>query len=583
VILPHDAAPSLIYIIGITQGGAMKGWTLIILMLFSAMGYCDCPEWTRGRAIQEMSALKQQIKEWDNAYWQQGESQVSDETYDDLRTQLLQWEACFPHVIGHEKAITAKGGNIAHPVAHTGVRKAADKHSLAAWMLGREALWVQPKVDGVAVTLVYRNGELVQAISRGDGLKGQSWLEKVNAIPSIPKVTTGLLANSVLHGEIFLRQPDHIQQRSGGLNARAKVAGAMLRHGASPLLSELGIFIWGWPGGPKAMPERLQRLAEGGFPLAQQWSWPVADISEVENWRKRWFTRPLPFVTDGVVVRQSREPEAQNWQPGQGDWLIAWKYDPEAQATQVRDIDFTVGRSGKISVVALLESVTVDDKQIKRVNIGSVRRWHDWDIAPGDRVLVSLAGRGIPQIKNVIWRGVERHKPQPPEQRHFHALSCLYYTLDCHEQFLSRLVWISSSGVLAISGLNHAGWQQLVDTFHFEHVYSWLELTEQQLQGVPGFSAKRALEMWHRFNLVRQQPFRLWLISLGLPLPAAALRHLPDRHWDEVANRDELSWQQLPGVGAERARKLVAFIRHPQIAALVDALARQRITGFSRQ
>ncbi|WP_313668214.1 NAD-dependent DNA ligase LigB [Atlantibacter sp.] len=561
----------------------MKGWTLIILMLFSAMGYCDCPEWTRGRAIQEMSALKQQIKEWDNAYWQQGESQVSDETYDDLRTQLLQWEACFPHVIGHEKAITAKGGNIAHPVAHTGVRKAADKHSLAAWMLGREALWVQPKVDGVAVTLVYRNGELVQAISRGDGLKGQSWLEKVNAIPSIPKVTTGLLANSVLHGEIFLRQPDHIQQRSGGLNARAKVAGAMLRHGASPLLSELGIFIWGWPGGPKAMPERLQRLAEGGFPLAQQWSWPVADISEVENWRKRWFTRPLPFVTDGVVVRQSREPEAQNWQPGQGDWLIAWKYDPEAQATQVRDIDFTVGRSGKISVVALLESVTVDDKQIKRVNIGSVRRWHDWDIAPGDRVLVSLAGRGIPQIKNVIWRGVERHKPQPPEQRHFHALSCLYYTLDCHEQFLSRLVWISSSGVLAISGLNHAGWQQLVDTFHFEHVYSWLELTEQQLQGVPGFSAKRALEMWHRFNLVRQQPFRLWLISLGLPLPAAALRHLPDRHWDEVANRDELSWQQLPGVGAERARKLVAFIRHPQIAALVDALARQRITGFSRQ
>lgn len=561
----------------------MKGWTLIILMLFSAMGYCDCPEWTRGRAIQEMSALKQQIKEWDNAYWQQGESQVSDETYDDLRTQLLQWEACFPHVIGHEKAITAKGGNIAHPVAHTGVRKAADKHSLAAWMQGREALWVQPKVDGVAVTLVYRNGELVQAISRGDGLKGQSWLEKVNAIPSIPKVTTGLLANSVLHGEIFLRQPDHIQQRSGGLNARAKVAGAMLRHGASPLLSELGIFIWGWPGGPKAMPERLQRLAEGGFPLAQQWSWPVADISEVENWRKRWFTRPLPFVTDGVVVRQSREPEAQNWQPGQGDWLIAWKYDPEAQATQVRDIDFTVGRSGKISVVALLESVTVDDKQIKRVNIGSVRRWHDWDIAPGDRVLVSLAGRGIPQIKNVIWRGVERHKPQPPEQRHFHALSCLYYTLDCHEQFLSRLVWISSSGVLAISGLNHAGWQQLVDTFHFEHVYSWLELTEQQLQGVPGFSAKRALEMWHRFNLVRQQPFRLWLISLGLPLPAAALRHLPDRHWDEVANRDELSWQQLPGVGAERARKLVAFIRHPQIAALVDELARQRITGFSRQ
>lgn len=558
----------------------MKRYTLIMLMLFSMRGYCDCPVWKEGRATQEMTALKQQLTEWDNAYWQQGESKVSDETYDDLRTQLLQWEGCFPQLLSHEKAITAKGGNVAHPVAHTGVRKAADKNALAEWMQNREALWVQPKVDGVAVTLVYRNGELVQAISRGDGLKGQSWLEKANAIPGIPKATTGPLANSVLQGEIFLRQPDHIQLRSGGPNARAKVAGAMLRHGASPLLSELGIFIWGWPGGPKAMPERLQRLAEGGFPLALQWSWPVADINDVEKWRKRWFTSPLPFVTDGVVVRQSREPEAQNWQPGQGDWLIAWKYDPEARATQVRDVHFTVGRSGKISVVALLEPVKVDDKQIKRVNIGSVRRWQKWDIAPGDRVLVSLAGRGIPQIKSVIWRGVERHKPQPPEQSPYHSLSCFYYTTDCREQFLSRLVWLSSSSVLAISGLNRAGWQQLVDTFHFEHIYSWLALTQQQLQGVPGFSAKRALEMRHRFNLVRQQPFRLWLKSLGMPIPASAMNTLADSDWPTLAHRDEPSWQKLSGIGAERARKLVQFTRYPHVASLASWLASQGVEGF---
>ncbi|WP_312983276.1 NAD-dependent DNA ligase LigB [Atlantibacter sp.] len=561
----------------------MKGYLIIMLVLFSTMGYCDCPAWSEGRASQDMTALKKQIKDWDDAYWQQGESKVSDETYDALRAQLLQWEGCFPHVLDQEKAITAKGGNTLHPVAHTGVRKAADKNALADWMQRREALWVQPKVDGVAVTLVYRKGKLVQAISRGDGLKGQSWLEKVNAIPAIPKSTTGPLADSILQGEIFLRQPEHIQQRSGGVNARAKVAGAMLRHGTSPLLSELDIFIWGWPGGPNTMPERLQRLAEGGFQLAQQWSWPVETISDIENWRKRWFTSPLPFVTDGVVVRQSREPQAQNWQPGQGDWLIAWKYDPEAQTTRVRDVQFTVGRSGKISVVALLEPVTVDDKKIQRVNIGSVRRWQEWDIAPGDRVLVSLAGRGIPQVKSIVWRGVERHKPQPPEQNHYHSLSCFYDTPDCHEQFISRLVWISSSSALAISGVNQAGWQQLVDAFHFEHVYSWLQLTQQQLQGTPGFSAKRALETWHRFNLARQQPFRLWLKSLGLPLPAAAFTLLPDRHWDEVVNRDELSWQQLPGVGAERARKIMQFIRHPYIAALVDVLAHQGITGFSQE
>lgn len=176
----------------------MKGWELFILMLFTTMGYCDCPAWSEKRAAQEIAALKQQVKEWDDAYWLQGESLVSDETYDALRAQLLQWDACFPPRREEEKAIAAKGGTIVHPVAHTGVRKAANKHAVIDWMEGREALWVQPKVDGVAVTLVYRKGKLVQAISRGDGLKGHSWLDKVNAIPAIPKVTTSPLADSVL-------------------------------------------------------------------------------------------------------------------------------------------------------------------------------------------------------------------------------------------------------------------------------------------------------------------------------------------------------------------------------------------------
>lgn len=552
----------------------------IILLLFSALSYGQCPVWSTGRATQEINALAQQLEKWDDAYWQQGESKVSDEIYDSLRAQLRQWETCFPGNRVQDKPIAAKSGTVAHPVAHTGVRKLSDKHALSGWMKSRNELWVQPKIDGVAVTLIYRKGELIEAISRGNGLKGHSWFKKVQAIPAIPKTTQGMLADSVLQGEIFLRQPDHIQQTSGGMNARAKVAGALMRRYASPILNDLDIFIWAWPDGPTSFTERLQYLAEGGFPLAQQWSKSVASAEEVETWRERWFRSPLPFVTDGVVVRQSSEAKAQNWRPGQGDWVIAWKYDPQAQTAQVKDIHFSTGRSGKISVVALLEPVKIDDKQIQRVNIGSIRRWQEWDIAPGDQIVVSLAGRGIPKIKNVVWRGVERHKPQPPLQNVYHPLSCFYYSPNCHEQFLSRLVWMSSPAVLAIPRLNHAGWQQLVDTFNFAHIYSWLGLTQQQLQNTPGFSPGRALEMWHRFNLTRQQPLRLWLTSLGLPLPVAAMNLLPDIEWSTVANRDELSWQQLPGVGPERARQLVQFTRHPQVISLVSWLANQGIEGF---
>lgn len=562
----------------------MKGRKLaIVLMLFSTASYSEeCPDWSVGRAAQEITALKQQLAKWNETYWQQGESSVSDETYDGLRARLLQWEQCFSTAVSQEKVIAAKGGTVAHPVAHTGVRKVSDMQILSAWMKNRDDLWIQPKIDGVAVTLVYRNGQLVEAISRGDGEKGQSWLEKITAIPSIPKTTQGRLKDSVLQGEIFLRQHDHIQQKQGGINARAKVAGAMLRRENSALLNELDIFVWAWPGGPTAMPERLQQLAEGGFALAQRWSKPIVTLDEAKRWRKRWFTDPLPFVTDGVVVRQSHEPAARSWKPGQGDWIIAWKYDPEARTAQVNDIQFSIGRSGKIAAVALLEPVTIDDKQVARVNIGSLRRWQELDIAPGDQLLVTLAGRGIPQIKSVVWRGVERRKPQPPQSQDYDSLSCFYYTPGCREQFLSRLVWMSSSSGLKIPGLKQAGWSQLTDSLHFEHIFSWLGLPLEQLQHTAGFSAKRALALWHRFDLVRHEPFKLWLKALGLPLPITAMRALSDTSWRDVINRNELAWQRLPGVGPERARKLVQFTRHPQISSLVDVLVAQGVTGFSR-
>ncbi|MGQ7197777.1 NAD-dependent DNA ligase LigB, partial [Escherichia sp. HC-TM1] len=145
----------------------------------------------------------------------------------------------------------------------------------------------------------------------------------------------------------------------------------------------------------------------------------------------------LPFVTDGVVVRGAKEPESRHWLPGQAEWLVAWKYQPVAQVAEVKAIQFAVCKSGKISVVASLAPVMLDDKKVQRVNIGSVRRWQEWDIAPGDQILVSLAGQGIPRIDDVVWRGAERTKPTPPENR-FNSLTCYFASDVCQEQFISR-------------------------------------------------------------------------------------------------------------------------------------------------
>ena len=552
---------------------------LLCVMLWSADGLATCPVWAPARAEQEITRLKQQIAQWNEAYWQQGESGISDGVYDRLSARLAQWQRCFESQPAEDITTPPISGTVRHPIAHTGLRKLPDKLALAQWMAKKRDLWVQPKVDGVAVTLVYRQGELVQAISRGDGLKGEDWTEKVRQIPSLPKKLSGALGHSVLQGELFLRRDNHIQQQMGGMNARAKVAGALMQQGNAPLLRELSFFVWAWPDGPAEMKARLRLLNDAGLGLASRYSLPVKNVDEVDAIRTRWFGAPLPFVTDGVVIRTADQPEGQSWLPGQSDWAVAWKYPPAEQVTEVKSIQFSVGRTGKIAVVAELEPVQLDDKRVRRVNIGSVRRWNELDIAPGDQVLISLAGQGIPRIDGVAWRNLMREKPTPPAPR-FTLLTCFYATPACSEQFLARLIWLSSPQALDMDGVGEAVWQTLHQAYRFEHLFSWLALTQQQLQSTPGITASRGMQLWHQFNRVRERPFTRWLIALGMPLSKSALSAAGDNQWQQLLARNELQWQQLPGIGAEKAKQLVTFTHHPLLKSLTDWLNVQNIEGF---
>ncbi|EEV0134221.1 NAD-dependent DNA ligase LigB [Escherichia coli] len=558
----------------------MKVWMaiLISILCWQSSAWAVCPAWSPARAQEEISRLQQQIKQWDDDYWKEGKSEVEDGVYDQLSARLTQWQRCFGNET-RDVMMPPLNGAVIHPVAHTGVRKMADKIALSLWMRERSDLWVQPKVDGVAVTLVYRDGKLNKAISRGNGLKGEDWTQKVRLISAVPQTVSGPLANSTLQGEIFLKREGHIQQQMGGLNARAKVAGLMMRQDDSDTLNSLGVFVWAWPDGPQLMTDRLKELATAGFTLTQTYTRAVKNADEVARVRNEWWKAKLPFVTDGVVVRAAKEPESRHWLPGQAEWLVAWKYQPVAQVVEVKAIQFAVGKSGKISVVASLAPVMLDDKKVQRVNIGSVRRWQEWDIAPGDQILVSLAGQGIPRIDDVVWRGAERTKPTPPENR-FNSLTCYFASDVCQEQFISRLVWLGSKQVLGLDGIGEAGWRALHQTHRFEHIFSWLLLTPEQLQNTPGIAKSKSAQLWHQFNLARKQPFTRWVMAMGIPLTRAALNASDERSWSQLLLSTEQFWQQLPGTGSGRARQVIEWKENAQIKKLGSWLAAQQITGF---
>ncbi len=249
-----------------------------------------------------------------------------------------------------------------------------------------------------------------------------------------------------------------------------------------------------------------------------------------------------------------------------------------AQVSEVTDIQFSVGKSGKIAVVAMLDPVMLDDKRVQRVNIGSVRRWNEWDIAPGDHILISLAGQGIPRIDEVVWRSTQRTKPKPPEGR-FNSMTCFYATPECYEQFIARLVWLGAKEVLELEGIGEAGWRELHQVYRFEHIFSWLGLTQEQIQSTLGVS--KGEKIWHQFNLSRHLPFTRWVVAMGIPLTQATLNASRDASWQQLQDRDEQSWRQLPSMGELRTRRIIQWLEDREITALSNWLAAQRIAGFT--
>lgn len=554
-----------------------------LLWLFAGAAQALCPRWTPARAAEEIAHLQQQLRSWDRAYYRDGRTPIDDSLYDSLQQRLRQWQRCFQPATEPDRSVWADNGTLAHPVAHTGVKKLPDKLAVAYWMQGKERLWVQPKVDGVAVTLVYRQGELAALISRGDGLTGQNWLDKAAYIPAIPQHIADNRPLLVLQGELFLTVTDHQQAQAGGINARAQVAGALMRQQPSPLLSKLDVFIWAWPDGPSTMTQRQAALKQLGFELAAAWTQPVADEEDVALWRERWFRSPLPFVTDGVVIHQDRRSAGKQWMPGASDEVAAWKYTPALVSSEVQSIAFPIGRTGKIAAVLNVAPVQLDDKTVRRVSLGSLARWQALDIVPGDQVAIGLAGQGIPRFEKVIWRVLQRSRPTPPDAQKYHPLSCFYNRADCRKQFLSRLSWLSKRDVLDLPGVQRSTWQRLIQLPEFTHLFSWLTLNTAQLSTVSGITPLRARQLVHYFNLAQRQPFRRWVKALGVPLPAAALNALTDENWSQLLARSAQDWQRLPGVGATLAARIVSWLQNKQVREMIDFIEQQRVASIGAQ
>ncbi|HEX8596448.1 MAG TPA: NAD-dependent DNA ligase LigB [Pseudomonas sp.] len=537
-----------------------------------------CPDWTPNTARSQILDLQRQLAQWDDSYHRQGVSLIEDELYDQSRQRLDFLRSCFAQPLTSEdNPLKTASGPIAHPIPHTGLNKLADEQAVRAWLKGRSDLWIQPKVDGVAVTLVYEKGLLARVISRGDGIQGQDWTAHGRLIPAIP-AHLPWEETLVLQGELYWRLSAHVQAAQGSLNARSKVAGLLARNVMSEREAEsIGLFVWDWPDGPATMTERMAGLKTLGFEASVHYTQPLANFAQAQQWRDRWYRQPLPFATDGVVIRQGERPPVQRWQAKAPYWIAAWKY-PYAQAlAEVRKVNFNIGRTGRITPVLDLKPVRLDDRKISRISVGSLQRWQELDIRPGDQVSLSLAGLTIPRLDSVVSRSIERDELNVPDPADFHGLSCFQLVPGCESQFRARLAWLSGKKGLSLSGLGPGSWEKLINAGHINGLMDWMNLDYEQLVNIPGLGERSSAKLLASLHSARQRPFATWLKAIGLP-PAGGAPLGPN--WQELAARSLEQWQAEPGVGPGRARQLVAFFQHPQVQSLSEQLRAQGIEGF---
>lgn len=468
-------------------------------------------------------------------------------------------------------------GTLRHPVAHTGLQKLPSEPAVSDWLSTRQDVWVQPKVDGVAVTLVYRQGRLHQLISRGDGLLGHDWSASAAKIPGIVQQLPDAV-DVVLQGELYWRLDHHVQSLKGGLNARSKVAGLMNRRQLNDAeAAGIGLFVWAWPHGPTDFTERLATLARWGFTDSQQYSQPVGTISEAAHWRTHWYNAPLPFASDGVVLHQAARAPAERWQASAPYWSVAWKYPAIKALALVRKVQFRVGRTGRITPILELEPVRLDDRQISRVSVSSLKRWQALDIRPGDHVSISLAGQVIPRLDEVILRNKTRVDVQVPDPQDFHALSCLQLDPGCEDQLLARLTWLSGKHGLALPHMGRETWNVLIQAGLIAGFLDWLTLDAAELATIEGLGERTRARMLDSIQSARQRPFLQWLCALGIP-PAA--RNNLEGNWQTLVAKDTQAWLASDGIGPGRAAQLSAFFRDPQVQAMAETLRAAGVDGF---
>ncbi len=575
-------------------------------------------------AEKKIAKLRERIERHDRLYYIDNNPKISDAAYDELLRELEDLEEAFPDLAADDsptKRVGAPPRSSLPPAVHlmpmlsldsttsADEARAFDERLRKALERDRVAYTAEPKFDGLSLELVYENGLLIRAATRGDGTTGEDVTPNVRTIRSVPLHLQGAPAPSLMsvRGEALLplagfRELNRRMTERGEpgfANPRNAAAGALRqldsRITASRPLKFFAYEIMKIEGAPAPASHagELAALTGHGFLIDYHWK-ECAGIEEAIDFHARLAEarEALPFEIDGVVIKadSKRDRAAVGARSRSPRWALALKFEPRREITDVEDIAVGVGRTGKLTPVALLKPVDVGGVTVSRATLHNARDLERKDVRPGDRVRIERAGDVIPAVvERIEVAGQKRSEPfSMPEQcpvcgSPVEAEGANHYCtggLSCPAQLKRGIMHFASKGAFDIEGLGEKTIESMVDLEIIGSVADLFRLEEERLLELEGFAGKSADNLLEAIERSKEIALSRFIYALGIRNVGEHVAGLLALHYGSLDAVAAASADELTGIheiGPEVAASVTGFFSNERNRKTVDDLLAQGV------
>lgn len=581
----------------------------------------------KDEAAKKIAQLITELNEHRARYYQDDQPVISDDEYDALLQELVTLENKFPdlkqpdspsHKVGAPPL--SKFQSVAHEVAMLSLDNVFDDegfhnfHRRIGEMLSKQGIHAdihyccEPKLDGLAVSILYEDGVLVRALTRGDGQMGEQITENVKTIDNVPLRLQGNPPKRLeVRGEVFMPKAGFEQLNQQALadgtkpfvNPRNAAAGS-LRQLDSRITAKRPLAFNAYSLGLVSEDaelkaehhERLKWLESMGLPLCKEIAQAKTPDEVIDYYRDIQEKRDgLSYEIDGVVIKvdQIAQQEALGFVARAPRWATAFKFPAQEKSTRLEAVDFQVGRTGSITPVARLTPVFVGGVTVTNATLHNADEIARLNVRVGDDVLVRRAGDVIPQIVAVSKSNGGEPIVFPTQcpvcDSDIHriegeAVARCTGSLNCAAQRKEAIKHFASRKALDVDGLGDKLIETLVDKEYVLRPSALFSLTKPQLQHLPRMGEKSAQNVLNALQTAKNTTLAKFLYSLGIREVGEATAANLAQHYRSLENIMQASvedLQKVPDIGEIVAKHILFFFKEEHNKQEIAALQEQGV------